>query len=536
MTAVSHGKDLEKRRRVMQRSIALGHCVCDPKKPCPCDVFREHDVCLCAGERLETAQGPVRLTELVEYAGCASKIDQASLKRILHGLPEFADRNVLVGVAAGDDAGVYRIGRDTALVQTVDVFAPIVDDPYTFGQIAAANSLSDVYAMGARALTALSVIAFPIRSAPDSAMKDMLRGGLDKMREAGVPVIGGHSINDPCVKAGFAVTGLVNPRKMVTNAGARRGDVLVLTKPLGTGIVSFAGQIGRAPAGSLEAAALSMAALNRAASALMLKAGVHAATDVTGFGLAGHLSEMAASSGVDVEVIWDDLPLLPGVLECLAAGIIPGGVERNRESSAARVRPGPGVTPEMLDLLFDPQTSGGLLVCLPRSKAVGYVKSLASKGIHGVLIGAVSRKGRGSVLVKTTGARRIPSSPAAKGNDMAKPKALPECCAPSAEPSCCATRPGAEDEAAGAREARRAYGEFARTVSEPGALDARTKIAIGIALSVACRCEPCTRAHIAKAVENGLTQAEIDESAMLGVFFGGSPSLPLYEKVKEEVK
>jgi selenide,water dikinase len=527
--------DLEKRKRVMQRSISLGHCICDPRKPCPCDVFKEHDVCLCAGERLEPPKGPVRLTEMVEYAGCASKIDQASLKRILSGLPEFTNRNVLVGVAAGDDAGVYRIGKDLALVQTVDVFSPVVDEPYTFGQIAAANSLSDIYAMGAKPLTALSIIGFPVRAAPDEAMREILRGGLDKMREAGVPVIGGHSINDPEIKAGFAVTGTVNPRKMVTNAAARPGDVLVLTKPLGTGLISFAGQIGRAPAGSLEAAASSMAALNRIASELMLKAGAHAVTDVTGFGLAGHLSEMAASSGVDVEVTWDDLPLLPGVVECLAAGIVPGGVERNRESSGAKVKSAPGVTPEMLDVLFDPQTSGGLLVSLPRPKAPHYLKSLEAKGIHAAIIGVVTQKGRGRVLVKTTGARRIPALSNTKGEDMAKSKRDSGCCAPASGQACCARAKDAPEGKGATHEAMRIYGDFARTVSAAGALDARTKNAIGIALSIACRCEQCTKAHISQAVDNGLTEAEIGEAAMMGVLFGGSPSLVLYEKVKDEL-
>jgi selenide,water dikinase len=280
--------DMEKRKRIMRRSMQLGHCICDPKKGCPCDIFREKNVCPCAGERLEEPVGPVRLTELVHSPGCASKIDQVSLNKVLEGLPTMDDPRVLVGVPAGDDAGVFQLDDETALVQTVDVFSPSVDDPYVFGQVAAANSLSDVYAMGGRPISALSIIGFPIRSVPDDVMHQILRGGIDKMTEAGVPVIGGHSINDQEIKAGFAVTGLINPKEIYTNAGARPGDRLVLTKPLGIGIIAFAAQIGRAPAEGLEASARSMAALNRRAAELMAEFGAHACTDVTGFALMGH--------------------------------------------------------------------------------------------------------------------------------------------------------------------------------------------------------------------------------------------------------
>ena len=234
---------------------------------------------------------------------------------------------------AGDDAGVFLLDEHTALVQTVNVFSPPVDDPYTFGQIAAANSLSDVYAMGGRPLTALSVVGFPARKLPDEILREILRGGLDKMAEAGVAVIGGHSIQDDEIKAGFAVTGVVDPRRIATNAAARPGDRLVLTKPLGTGILVFAGQIGRAGPDALAAAARSMAALNRRAAELMDQFDAHACTDVTGFGLLGHLKSMAAASRVDIELAADSLPLLAGVLELAAAGVLPGAVERNKESS-----------------------------------------------------------------------------------------------------------------------------------------------------------------------------------------------------------
>ncbi|NLK40825.1 MAG: selenide, water dikinase SelD, partial [Planctomycetes bacterium] len=193
---------MDQRKRVMQRSMKLGHCVCDPKQPCPCDLFKTHNVCLCAGERLDEPTGPVALTRLVEKAGCASKIDQAFLKEVLKDLPEPVDPRVLIGSTAGDDAGVYELPNGTCLVQTVDVFTPSVDDPYVFGQVAAANSVSDIYAMGGTPLTALSIIGFPVRQVPDAVMTRILCGGIDKMQEAGAAVIGGHSINDSQLKDG----------------------------------------------------------------------------------------------------------------------------------------------------------------------------------------------------------------------------------------------------------------------------------------------------------------------------------------------
>ena len=243
--AIREMKNLQKRRRVMQRSMQLGHCICDPRQPCPCNLLREQDLCPSPGRAAaERGADPPHRTR--GDAGCASKIDQAVLQRILAGLPSHADPRVLVGMPAGDDAGVYLLDERTALVQTVDVFTPPVDDPYAFGQIAAANSLSDVYAMGGRPITALSIVGFPAGRLPDEVLRQILRGGLDKMAEAGVPVIGGHSIKEGEIKAGFAVTGLIDPQRVATNAAARPGDRLVLTKPLGTGIIAFAARIGRA--------------------------------------------------------------------------------------------------------------------------------------------------------------------------------------------------------------------------------------------------------------------------------------------------
>ena len=305
---------------------------------------------------------------------------------------------------------MYRLDDDVALVQTVNVFSPSADDPYTFGQIAAANSLSDVYAMGGRPITALSIVGFPLHTLPTDALHEILRGGIDKMAEAGVAVVGGHSINDAEVKAGFAVTGLIHPERIVTNAAAQPGDCLILTKPLGTGIITFAAQIGRAPAGATESAARSMAALNRDAARLMIECNAHACTDVTGFGLMGHLGAMAAASGVDVEIVWDDLPLLPGVLECLAEGIASGAVERNRESSSDCLVAGDGVQPAMLDLCFDPQTSGGLLIAVPASAADDLLGRLHAAGVtEAAVIGKVVGAGSGRVTLCADGRRPIPA-------------------------------------------------------------------------------------------------------------------------------
>lgn len=393
--------------------MQLGHCVCDPAKSCPCDIFIKRNVCLCAGERLDAPSGPIALTQLVEKAGCASKIDQAFLKAALDGLPTLDDPRVLVGMPAGDDAGVYDLGNGTALVQTVDVFTPSVDDPYEFGQVAAANSLSDVYAMGGKPITALSIIGFPARKLPDDVLRQIMLGGIEKMREAGVPVIGGHSINDDQIKAGFAVTGLVRTDQVATNANAQVGDALILTKPLGTGIVAFAKQIGRAQQESVRAAARSMTTLNKSAAEQMARHRIHACTDVTGFGLMGHLVEMARRSGVDVELCWDDLPFFPGVLEAVADGILPGGVDRNKESCGSRVFAGRDVSEPMLDMCFDAQTSGGLLMSAAADDAERLLNALHDAGVaEACVIGRIARKGEGRISVETSQARKMPATTA----------------------------------------------------------------------------------------------------------------------------
>jgi len=533
--------DMERRKRVMQRSIRLGHCICDPGKPCPCDIFKEKNICLCAGERLESPTGPVQLTKLVEKAGCASKIDQAFLKQVLSDLPAVDDPRVLVGMPAGDDAGVYDIGDGKALVQTVDVFTPSVDDPYTFGQVAAANSVSDIYAMGGAPMTAVSVLGFPVRKVPDKAMKDILAGGIDKMNEAGAAIIGGHSINDSEIKAGFAVTGMIDQDKIVTNAGARSGDVLVLTKPLGTGIVAFASQIDRADAESVEASANSMTTLNKTASVLMVKFGAHACTDVTGFSLMGHLAEMALSSGVDVEVIWDDIPLFPGVLDYAAAGILPGAMERNKESCGEHIIAAAALPQEMVDICYDAQTSGGLLIAIKQSDAEDFVKALHNKGVSvAAVIGKISGKGSGLVRVETTGSRKIPplasaepaTRPAQTKQQSAQVTAEPQgeevpCCADAVTSSTQGAAEGSQ-----IAQIKTKFTDFLGAASSPHGLDAYTKQAMAIALSVALRCEPCLKMHLKKARDKGFTQDEIDEAAWMGISFGGSPTMVFYEQNK----
>ena len=552
--------NMERRKRVMQRSIRLGHCICDPKQPCPCPLFKEKNVCSCAGERLESPTGTVQLTKLVQKAGCASKIDQAFLKKVLADLPAIDDPRVLVGVPAGDDAGIYDMGNGQALVQTVDVFTPAVDDPYTFGQIAAANSVSDVYAMGGVPLTALSIVGFPVRAIPDEALFQILAGGIDKMKEAGCAIVGGHSINDAEIKAGFAVTGIISKNRVVTNAAARPGDVLILTKPLGTGIVAFAAQIDRARPESVAAAAASMTALNKTAAELMVEFSAHACTDITGFSLMGHLAEMARSSGVDVQIIWDDLPLFEGVLEYAAAGILPGAIERNKESCGDRVVAPSALPQEMVDICYDAQTSGGLLIAIQQDKATDLLQALHDRGVSAAtIVGKIAAQGSGLIHLETTGQRAIPTLPSSKATEPSpRPVALTMPPAQSEEVPCCAdaisnAAPGSQGRGqdglatqgrdalatAGGSEmdqVKAAFKQFLSAASAPHNLDAYTKQAMAIALSVALRCEPCLKMHLKNARSKGFSQDEIDEAAWMGISFAGSPAMVFYQQVLAAVE
>jgi selenide,water dikinase len=319
---------------------------------------------------------------------------------VLGKLARQHDPNVLVGFDRADDAGVYQIAPDQALVQTVDFFTPVVDDPYTFGQIAATNALSDVYAMGGRPLTSLALVCFP-EKADLAILERILAGGLSKMIEAGCTVIGGHSIRDDETKFGYAVTGLVHPRKVLANSGAKPGDALILTKPLGTGVISTAIKKGKAEPAWIDAAVQSMTTLNKKAAELIAgknhnahgfnpRYGVHGMTDVTGFGLIGHARELALASNVSLRFFSKDIAILPGALECIRSGHIPGGLNANRDFAECVVGYEAEISPELKALLFDPQTAGGLLISIAEDDREELVLELQDAGIPARYIGNVT--------------------------------------------------------------------------------------------------------------------------------------------------
>jgi selenide, water dikinase len=313
-----------------------------------------------------------KLTAHVKAGGCASKLSPRILDRVLASIPRVANENVLVGFDTGDDAGVYQLTVDLALVQTVDFFTPVVDDPFTFGAIAAANALSDVYAMGGRPISALSILAYPAKGDLED-LEEILKGGAEKMREAGCAVLGGHSVADDEIKFGYAVTGVIHPARVKANAGARAGDALVFTKRLGTGVISTALKRGMAREADVAASIASMLTLNRKACEAMLAYDVHGCTDVTGFGLMGHARGLALASGVTLEIAVDRLRFLDGALEYARLGAISGGLTNNREFASCVVETTRDLAPDVEDLLYDPQTSGGLLIALPEPDAAALV-------------------------------------------------------------------------------------------------------------------------------------------------------------------
>ncbi|MDQ6701390.1 MAG: selenide, water dikinase SelD, partial [Acidobacteriota bacterium] len=297
------------------------------------------------------------------------------LDRVLAAVPRVVNENLLIGFDTADDAGVYRLTDDLALVQTVDFFTPIVDDPFTFGAIAAANSLSDVYAMGGKPITALSILAYPAQGDLDD-LEAILKGGASKIHEAGCVIAGGHSITDDEVKFGYAVTGTVHPQRIKANSGARAGDVLVFTKLLGTGIIATAAKRGIAREADVDGAIASMLTLNLAACETMLRFDVHGCTDVTGFGLLGHAREMAVGSGVTLEIEAERVQFLPGAMDYARLGAIPGGLKNNRDFASCDVRIVKEIPVELENLLYDPQTSGGLLISLPERDAASLERDL----------------------------------------------------------------------------------------------------------------------------------------------------------------
>jgi len=315
----------------------------------------------------------------------------------LRELKPFPDPNLLVGRDLADDAAVYRLSDDTAVVSTVDVFTPIHDDPYTFGQIAAANCLSDVYAMGARPLVALNVACWPADQAPLEMLAEILRGGGDKCAEAGVPIGGGHTMRAPEPAYGLAVTGIVHPDKIITNAGARPGDALVLTKPLGSGIITTGAMADAADESVVAEAAAVMMQLNRAASEAMIALGASAATDITGFGLIGHAYELAAASGVEAHIEIGTVPLMRGVLELVAQWALPLGLFRNMDHYGPHADFG-GAPEALTQVMCDPQTSGGLLIAIAAERSGDLLAELSSRGVSAARIGEVREGAPGRVV------------------------------------------------------------------------------------------------------------------------------------------
>ena len=328
---------------------------------------------------------PVALTSLSHGAGCGCKIAADRLAPIVAGLPRPTDPAVLVAADTADDAGVYRVRDDLALIHTADFFTPIVDDPYAFGRIAAANALSDVYAMGGEPLTALNLVAFSLDDLGPEVLAEILRGGGDAAAEAGAAVVGGHSIDDREPKYGMAVIGTVHPDELLTNAGGRPGDALVLTKPLGAGAIATAGKRGLdMPEGTLEAAIEVMSMLNAAAARAALAAGGHAATDVTGFGLLGHAHELAQASGLAAEIDAEAIPALPGALDLMAGEeAVAGGSRRNRAHAERFASFAPGVAPARVRLACDAMTSGGLLVAVEPERAAQVPGAVVGRLLEG---------------------------------------------------------------------------------------------------------------------------------------------------------
>lgn len=304
-------------------------------------------------------------------------------------MPKIDDPNLLVGISTADDAAVYKISDNMAIVETVDFFTPVVDDPYTFGQISAANALSDIYAMGAKPLFALNIVAFPSKTLPLEVLEEILRGGAEKVREAGINIVGGHSIDDPEPKYGLVVTGIVHPNKVIANSTARAGDVLILTKPLGIGIITTAIKRGKASQSAIEKAVSVMAALNREAAEAMIEVGVSAATDITGFGLLGHLLEMIQGSGVGARIFLDRVPVIEEAWEYVRNEIVPGGTISNLEYVSNCVEWGEGIGNDAKLILSDAQTSGGMMISVPKEKEVLLLNALKDRNIIGAVIGEI---------------------------------------------------------------------------------------------------------------------------------------------------
>lgn len=335
----------------------------------------------------------VKLTQYSKSAGCAAKLGPKILSEVVGKLPKFQDENLLVGVETSDDGAVYRISEDLAMIQTLDFFPPMVDEPYVFGQVAAANALSDIYAMGGEPRLALNIVAYP-NCLGSEVLGEILAGGAAKVKEAGAVLAGGHSINDEEPKYGMSVTGFVHPDKIWKNAGARPGDLLILTKALGVGILNTAVKAEMASPEEKKAAQESMIYLNKTAMEVFRRFSIHCCTDVTGFSLAGHALEIGKASQVSLEIFTEKLPLLPGVLDYASMGLVPEGTYRNKAYQKKEVFLDEDISEDMEDLLFDPQTSGGLLAAVPFEEGEKLLAALKDAGLKTppAIIGRVEEK------------------------------------------------------------------------------------------------------------------------------------------------
>ena len=510
--------DIAKRRRVMARSRKLGHCVCDPLRPCPCDLFTQHGICPCAGERPDPIPAEqVRLTEMVSNAGCASKIAPADLEMILSRLPAVEDPHVLCGMPAGDDAGVYQL-NDQCLVQTVDVMTPCVDDARTFGRICAVNCVSDIYAMGATPRTALSILAFPSETLSGQVMFEMMAGAMEALAEMGVALLGGHSIKDDQIKLGFAITGTIDPNRIAGHDTAAVGDMLVLTKPLGTGVLNFARQVGRNHPVGLQQAQASMATPNRVAAEAMIRHHASACTDVTGFGLFGHLVSMVRHSHVTARIEANALPAFDGAIALLADGVVPGAVERNMEYVGEDLAADDDVDEARLHLGYDAQTSGGLLITIPEDRCSALLAALAAGGVTAHVIGRITEPSSGKIHV--VAGRPAPDHPM-KATAMTPPDSA-NAPTPSVQPDTPVSTTAADS--------RRAFGALMQAGNRAGVVDERTKMLINIALVTLQRCGPCLQSYLAKARQLGITANEIDEAVWCAIAMGGACVKVFYDE------
>ena len=504
--------DFARRRRVMERSQLLGHCICDVRRPCPCDVFRNDGICPCAGERPDPVDlSQVKLMELVRNAGCASKIAPAELDAVLGRLPAVNDPAVISGLAAGDDAAIYRISDDLCLVQTVDVFTPCVDDPHLFGRICAVNCLSDIYAMGGEPRTALSILAFPTEKLPGEVMYQMLAGAMEIFEEAGVALVGGHSVKDDEIKLGFAITGLINPKdcRRAGNTGGRRR----------AGVDQAAGhrRAGVLPANRARASAGPGRRRNFDGHAEQGGGGSDEGSRRLGLHGRDGLRPVRASaigmlrqSKLGAEIFADALPAFDGAVEALRQGVIPGAVERNREYVGEAIRVAPNVDEALVNLGFRRADLRRPADRHSPERLEALRQSLARRGAGGFVIGRIIGSSDEQILVSRGAPEpNVRSSaftrPPEGGTPNPKSKSMKSSTSDSTahHEGCCADVFKGEGAASSVGEAQKAFGALIRSVQAGGVLSEKAKELILFSLVVQSRCHPCFDAHYRKARETG---------------------------------